>query len=258
MTRNILHLHSKDRINKSSDESGQPKFQLSQSIRLNHVRLLAASIPVSFYTNGSSTSTGLAVQLDGAATAVALSVAQGIYTGTQWAAALQTALRASGVAGANGFGVAYSSSTLRLLVTFTSAFSLVVSTTAMGRLLGLEVGSSASNAGFGVGSTKAIELAPTDISITSSTLGAPYRPAVRSSNTHTPLFILPLDVNPGSQLVWTEGRYYQQCVHLGHHHCRDVAQLQFELRDPFGLPLDLNGLDWSITIEYDCLGIAGF
>jgi hypothetical protein len=180
-------------------------------------------------------------------------VAQGIYTGTQWAAALQTALRASGVAGANGFGVAYNSNTLRLLVTFTSAFSLIVSTTAMGRLLGLEVGSTGSNAGFGIGSTKAIELAPTDIAITSSTLGAPYRPAVRSSNTQTPLFILPLDVNPGSQLVWTEGRYYQQCVHLGHHHCRDVAQLQFELRDPFGLPLDLNGLDWSITIEYDCL-----
>ena len=255
MTHNILHLHSKDRINTSSDQSGQPKFQLSQSIRLNHVRLLAASVPVSFYTNGSSTSTGLAVQLGagGGGAAVALSVAQGIYTGTQWAAALQTALRASGVAGANGFGVAYSSSTLRLLVTFTSAFSLVVSSSAMGRLMGLEVGSTGSNAGFGIGSTKAIELAPTDIAITSSTLGAPYRPAVRSSNTLTPLFILPLDVNPGSQLVWTEGRYYQQCVHLGHHHCRDVAQLQFELRDPFGMPLDLNGLDWSITIEYDCL-----
>ena len=239
----LLHLDSSTRIN-SNEGSGASEWQLASSIRFRKLRLVQASVPVSFYTvaNGA----GLSVQL-AAGVVTPITISTGIKTLTQLATAIQTGLRNSGLVGAASFAVISSAELLTTTFTFTSAFSLIVTTPAMSRLTGLAVGTHAS-IGNGIVSQNLIELAPTHITITSRTLGAsPFHPSVRNSTVRSPLYVLPLDVPVGSMLCWNERSYYRQEVDFGGH--KEVAQLAFELRNPQGEVLD-PGLNWSVILEY--------
>ena len=239
----LLHLDSSTRVN-ANEGSGASEWQLASSIRFRRLRLVQASIPASFYTVADGD--GLSVQLAaGAVTPITIST--GIKTLTQLAAAIQTSLRNSGLAGAANFTAVSSAELLTITFAFTAAFSIIVTTPAMSRLTGLAVGTHAS-IGNGIVSQNLVELAPTYITITSRTFGAsPFHPSVPNSTVRSPLYVVLLDVPVGSMLCWNELSYYRQEVDFGGH--KEVAQLAFELRNPQGEVLD-PGMNWSIVLEY--------
>ena len=242
----LLHLDSRFRQNTSAP-SGSPVFQLQGGpIRTHKIRLVSATIPVSWYTFTTADNTFVITLTAGSATTV--TVAAGfIYTLTGLATAVQNAINTA--LGISTFTVTASTSSLKLLLTHPSVgFTLTFASDRTAEVMGFErVGTYAtSGSDVFLSSTHVCELTTPSVHITGSLGASSYHPV--TGDTPVPLFVIPVSEDGGGVVVWNERLAHEQSVDFDP--SKDISQLAFELRNVRGRVLSPS-LNRSLTLAYE-------
>jgi hypothetical protein len=242
----LLHLDTRFRQNVTAP-SGTPVFQLQGGpIRTSKLRLVSATIPVSWYTFTSADNTFVITLTGGSATTV--TVAPGfIYTLTGLATAVQSAINSA--LGISTFTVTASTSSLQLILMHPSVgFSLTFASDRTAEVLGFDRAGAYATIGSDVflSSTHVCELTTPSVHITGSLGASSYHPA--TGDTSVPLFVVPVTEDGGGVIVWNERTAYEQAIDFDR--SRHLSQLSFELRDVRGRVLSPS-LNWSLTLAYE-------
>jgi hypothetical protein len=173
----LLHLDSRFRQNTSAP-SGTPVFQLQGGpIRTSKLRLVSATIPVSWYTFTTADNTFVITPTGGSATSVTIA-AGFIYTLTGLATALQSAINTA--LGISTFTVTASTSSLKLLLTHPSVgFTVTFASDRIAEVLGFANAGTVATSGSDVflSSTHVCELTTPSVHITGSLGASSYHPA---------------------------------------------------------------------------------
>jgi hypothetical protein len=242
----LLHLDSRFRQNVTAP-SGTPVYQLQGGpIRTRKIRLVSATIPVSWYTFTTTDNAFTITPTGGSATTVSVT-AGFIYTLTGLATVLQSAINSA--LGISTFTVTASTSSLKLLLTHPSVgFTVTFTSDRTAEVLGFERAGTYATSGSDVflSSTHVCELTTPSVHITGSLGASAYHPA--TGNTSVPLFVVPVTEDGGSVIVWNERTAYEQSVDFDR--SRDISQMSFELRDVRGRVLSPS-LNWSLTLAYE-------
>ena len=240
----LLHLDSRFRQNVTAP-SGTPVYQLQGGpIRTHKIRLVSATIPVSWYTFTTADNTFVITPTGGSATTVTIA-ANFVYTLTGLATALQSAINTA--LGISTFTVTASTSSLKLLLTHPSVgFTVTFASDRTAELLGFDRAGTYATSGSDVFLSSTIcELTTPSIHITGSLGASSYHPA--TGDTSVPLFVVPVTEDGGGVIVWNEGTAYEQSVDFERN--KDISQLSFEVRDVRGRVLSPS-LPWSLTLAY--------
>jgi hypothetical protein len=242
----LLHLDTRFRQNVTAP-SGTPVFQLQGGpIRTSKLRLVSATIPVSWYTFTAADNTFTITPTGSSATTVTV-VAGSIYTLTGLATAVQTAINSA--LGISTFTVTASTTSLKLLLTHPSVgFSLTFASDRTAEVLGFEKAGAYATSGSDIflSSTHVCELTTPSVHITGSLGASAYHPA--TGDTSVPLFVIPVTEDGGGVIVWNERTAYEQAIDFDR--SRHLSQLSFELRDVRGRALSPS-LNWSLTLAYE-------
>ena len=242
----LLHLDSRYRQNVTAP-SGTPVFQLQGgSIRTSKIRLVSATIPVSWYTL-TTTDNAFTITPTGGSTTTVTVAAGFIYTLTGLATAVQSAINTA--LGISTFTVTASTSSLKLLLTHPSVgFTLTFASDRTAEVLGFERAGTYATSGSDafLSSTHVCELSTPSVHIIGSLGASAYHPA--TGDTSVPLFVVPVTEDGGGVIVWNEGTAYEQSVAFDR--SKSISQLSFELRDERGRLLSPS-LNWSLTLAYE-------
>ncbi len=230
--------------NKSSSNASTSDFSIRLSIPMKYgkyVKLKEVTIPHSIYRIKQGVNDKVVWNQGGAFSAT---ISPGAYGITQLLAAITTAMNG---ADANSYVWTYDSVTFKTTVTGSSAFSLIWGTatnasTSMWKELGFTQADTSS--ATSQTSPNSIALyAPIDAFIIIPQVG--YSGVMSSNLYYTFKFTL-ASANSGEIVSWSSASFFEQEVQSSQ---GQLTQLDIRLVDESGNILDLNGLDWSFTLE---------
>ena len=108
--------------------------------------------------------------------------------------------------------------------------------------------STASGSIHTVTAPKVMEISPPVLQITSRELGAGFHAG--SGMREPPLFVVPVDVDSGSVIVYNALTGFQQVVRYPDDHGKDISTFELQIRDQHGIPLDTN-LDYNLVLSVE-------
>jgi len=242
---NYLHLNTQYANNA---DAVTPQWNLSKTVRVNRMELLAANVPHSFYTVSESLSTGegLKVQRSGSP-ADTIVLTPRIYTLSTLASEIQTKVRASDGAW-SAFTCVADLTTLKLTMSFGSLWNAQISDPRYAALLGLVEGTNTPS--FNVlTSANACSLATSCLYLTSKEIGTRYGPSpIGNGRQPSATFVISNNVDAGSEINWSAKEYDQT---ISYEDPVVLQQISMELIDSHGYVLDTNGMHWNLTIAYE-------
>lgn len=215
---------------------------LASSIsKVTEVEVIGAEIPYTFYAINSANNT---ICWSTAGTDYSAVVPTGNYGVTSFIIALKTAMNLV----MSGFDITYIKEKYQLLFTNSTAFSLVLSNTAgtstIAEHIGVTVATSLSTSVVPIG---VINIGgPRYLLIKSSRLTRPKitRPFLNDSQADV-LYKMQIAGSPGDILIEKNG--YTNLMKYG---VRQTLQtIDFQLTDDKNVPIDLNGQNWSLTVN---------
>jgi hypothetical protein len=230
----VLYIDSKHRTSGTSENF---TLQLSTNIaKIQQVEVISAEVPYTFYVINS---TNCAISWSSGATVYTANVPVGNYTITTFLPALQTAMNAVMA----GFTVTYSTVTFKITFANATAFS-ILGTSTISDIIGLS-GTTASAASvtlprvFNIGGPKYLLIRSTKLTQPKIT-----RPFLNSTQNNI-LYKIDINGSPGDILV--EKNLYTNMLKYGVR--QTIRTIDFQLTDDNGNLIDLNGLDWSLTLN---------
>lgn len=210
--------------------------------RIKQVEVVSVEIPYSFYVF--TANNNVLKFNDENSTLQTATITPGNYSGTTISVELETQLNA---ASSGGWTVTYNSSTYKLSMSRTSNFQLFTTDSTIASTIGLLADSPVTTShGFtGIANLSG----PNYIYIRSVALTRPKKilPIENSNATSDILYKLALQTGPGTTI--TERNLFP--TKLTYAVRQRMQTLDFRLEDLDGNQLDLNGLNWSITIILD-------
>ena len=235
--RHVYHFDSADRLSHSS--ASNPKFNIDDNFRVRTPRMHVESvtIPYTFYTVDSTNDT-IFYNEDGATTTNSMTITHGVYTSTTFASTLQTLWTTDATA-----TVTVTESTVTNKFTIASdgaTFQILLSGTTARYLLGLSADKTGATS-YVMDNVFDMTGGRHNIYVHSDLTRAFYS-SIHTSETSV-MAIVPVNASTGSIL---------------HHHSNTEqefplssfprSQITFELKDRFDNTIDLQGLNWSITL----------
>lgn len=194
------------------------------------------AIPFSYY--GVTASNNSITFQESLGVAVTASVAAGNYSATSFISALGTAMTAVSP-NAQTYTVTYSSNTNKITISSTGTFQVISAT--MSAVIGINPSTLPTALATTYTPTLGINLSgPTRIFIHCNRTNDTYVQGSRSG------VILPLIVNAGPYEVITAGPNHDWGHTLGGD---SISSISLSLRDQAGNLIDMNGGEWSITLE---------
>jgi hypothetical protein len=205
--------------------------------KVQQCEIVTAEVPYTFYTVNATNNT---MKFTVGATTYTAIVAPGNYGITSFVTALQAAMNAQFA----GFTITYTKETYKLTFTNASAFSLDFTANTMVRLIGLTATTPPTTT---VQPQGIINISgPKSLLIKSIRLTRPKitRPFLNTAQDDV-LYKVPIADGPGTILVEKNG--YTNLLRYGVR--QTIDQLDFQLVDENNVQVDLNGQDWSCTIN---------
>lgn len=234
----VLYIDSSQRTTGTSVDF---TLSLASSVaKVLEVEVIGAEIPYTFY-GVTATNNRIVWTLSGPHTCT---VTPGNYTVSQFVTALQTAMNAVQA----GWTITYSAQTYKLTFSHASAFTIDMSnasgTTTMSRVIGLAATTTLATSKV---MTNAVNVSgPRYLLIKSRALTRPKitRPYLNATQDDV-LYKVSIQGGPGDILV--EKNLYTNRLKFG---VRQVIKnLDFQLTDELGNLMDLNGHDWSLSVN---------
>lgn len=240
----VVYVNSK---NRSTGVAENFTINLVNPLRhIRYVEVVSAEIPYTYYNT--TTLNNTIVWQDAGATTYAASVAPGNYTTSQFITALQTAMNAQMA----GFTITYLSQTYKLQFQNATAFQLNLTngsgTSTMAQSIGLLANTPLVGTTTNTTLTGVVNLSgPSFLAIRSTALVRPKitRPFFNSNQDYI-LYKVSVAGSPGDILV--EKNLYTNMLKYGIR--QNIQSMDFILEDPDGNQIDLNGSDWSITLNF--------
>jgi hypothetical protein len=231
----VLYIDSAQR---SSGTSVDFTLQLGSSIaKVLEVEVIGAEIPFTFY---GITATNNRISWTAASTTYSATVTPGNYTVGQFVTALKAAMAAQQA----GWTITYSSQTYKLTFTHAVPFTIDLTNTTMTKVIGLTA-----QTALGTTATMANALnvsGPRYLLIKSRALTRPKitRPFLNQSQDDV-LYKVSIQGGPGDILV--EKNTYPNLLRYGVR--QTIKNIDFQLTDDQGNLIDLNGQDWSLSVN---------
>jgi len=234
--------HIIDSTNRSSGTNENFTITLTEPlIRVKKVEVVTVEIPYTFYVV--NTNNNIVDFENAGGTPLQATLDQGNYSGTSFAAHLVAKLDALYA----GWTILYSSNTYKIRFQHTGNFELKSSGTASA-LLGL-VGDSGVTTDFTAPGISNLS-GPNYVLIRSDTLTRPMknRPLLGVADSDV-LYKMTIQTGPGTTLI-EKNVFPNPYVYPVR---QTLTTIDFQLQDPDGNLLDLNGQRWSLTLVFDIL-----
>lgn len=237
MNTKMLLIDSRDRLS-YSNSSSDFTIELPEAItNIERVRLVAANVPNTIY-NVRSTNNIIRWTRGSAFT---YTIPEGAYTVTNLLSTIQTGMNA---ADANSYTLTYSSTTYKVTIAGSAAFVLNWSGSSTPYyMLGFSSSDSSSGTSH-TGTNVANMMLPYNLLVEIPQLG-PL--TITSRNNGRCTFTVPIDVNSGNMVNFTEGNYEQK-LNTGN---LTLYKLDVRLLHYDRTAVNLNGADWNLLLSLD-------
>ena len=239
----LLQLDSRNRSNLTQD-NGRSVYHLASSLKdVTSVELVQACIPHSMYTVSTPNNT---FELTQGGSTVTVTLDPSIYTLTTLATEIQSKINVAAFTCSAG-----QTTTLKLLFSFTGAFSIRVPSEQLAAVFGLTRNTLHTSVGNALQSQFCCELSPPSISITSRALGSAYASGL--GREVPPLYTVPIDVNAGAMITFNSQSHFIQKKR--YQNPRNISEIDIVLRDAFGSILNMNGLPYNLVLQVQCKSV---
>jgi hypothetical protein len=260
----FLNLIVDSRARDFSKYANSSSFVVSLPERIHHVRsavLVDAEIPASYYVFSSARGTNsMQVYLD--ATGYTITIPDGNYSASEMVTALQSALDTA--FGASVFTVTFSSKTQKFTFTASGTVSIVTSSWPTGApytgwglpyYLGFNQYSGSNPSGSGsLTSTNSANLNPeTYLVVAVDELSGSYEQCAlygQGGRGIKPLAKIPISENSYNYIITDKSVAYSYLDQE-----KTISKLTISLRFPDGTLVNLNGQEWSFTVQLACADV---
>lgn len=227
---------------RTSGTNSNPTYEIKRGLTAkDRVSIVSTIIPASYYVVNAANNT-----IDFTENAVVLSatITPGNYNSTTIQTEIITQMNA---ASTGVFTMGYNESTYHLTWTNDTLTFVIDPTSSASQIIGV---TAAQVAALTQTSNDAIELSgPRSIFIESQVLGRGRSAYLVNGEQGRPVLVnIPVSAPTGSIIIWEDASQSNRTYGIT---CNQINEIDFRLRDINGTELDLNGLEWEITVALD-------